>query len=82
LPFLIISPYAKVNFIDHTISDQSSIPRLIEDNWGLGRIRNQSFDAKADSLMNVFDFTAQGHHADKLLLNPSSGLQTTSTVMK
>ena len=76
LPFLIISPFAKVNFIDHTISDQSSTP---EDNWGLARIGNQSFDAKAG---NMFDFTARGHHSDKLLLNPSSGLQTTSTVMK
>ncbi|MFZ0510396.1 MAG: alkaline phosphatase family protein [Candidatus Nitrosopolaris sp.] len=81
LPFLIISPYAKVNFVDHSVSDQSSILRFIEDNWGLGRIGDQSFDAKAGSLMNMFDFTALGHHADNLLLNPSSGLQTT-TVMK
>jgi phospholipase C len=52
---------------------QTSIIRFIEDNWGLGRIGNQSFDAKAGSLMNMFDFAALGHHADKLLLNPSSG---------
>ena len=64
LPFLVISPYAK-----------ASIIRFIEDNWGLGRIGNQSFDAKADSLMNMFDFTTgAGHSAQKLLLNPSTGL--------
>jgi phospholipase C len=39
----------------------------------LGRIGNQSFDAKAGSLMNMFDFTAAGHRADKLFLNPLTG---------
>lgn len=37
LPLLIISPFAKTNFVDHSITDQSSILRFIEDNWGLGR---------------------------------------------
>src|SRR5215831_19128306 len=57
LPFLVISPYAKVNFVDHRLTDQTSIIKFIEDNWGLGRIGNQSFYAKAGSLMNMFDFT-------------------------
>jgi phospholipase C len=82
LPLLIISPYSKVNFIDHTITDQSSILRFIEDNWGLGRIGNQSFDSKAGSLMNMLDFSAAAHHADKLFLDPSTGLQNSSPVMK
>ena len=73
LPFLVISPYAKVNFVDHRLTDQTSIIRFIEDNWGLGRIGNQSFDAKAGSLMNMFDFTT-GQRAQKLFLNPSTGL--------
>src|SRR6187401_3042330 len=47
IPFLIISPYSKINFVDHQITDQSSILRLIEDNWDLGRIGEQSFDSKA-----------------------------------
>src|SRR5260370_38598959 len=33
LPLLVISPYAKKNFVDTTITDQSSILRFIEDNW-------------------------------------------------
>jgi phospholipase C len=82
LPLLIISPYSKVNFIDHTITDQSSILRFIEGNWGLGRIGNQSLDAKAGSLMNMFNFTIASHHADKLFLDPSTGLQNPSTVIK
>ena len=52
---LTISPYAKT-IIDHSISDRSSILRFIEDNWFLGRIGDQSFDSKAGTLENVFDF--------------------------
>jgi len=29
---MVISPYAKPNFVDHTLTDQSSIIRFIEDN--------------------------------------------------
>ena len=74
-PLLVISPYAKTNFVDHTITDQSSILRFIEDNWGLGRIGNQSFDSKAGSLMHMFDFTSNTQNAHKLFLDPSTGLR-------
>jgi phospholipase C len=76
LPLLIISPYAKTNFIDHGITDQSSILRFIEDNWSIGRIGDQSFDSKAGSLANMFDFASRSTHVNKLLLDPSTGLQT------
>lgn len=32
------SPWAKVNYVDHTLTDQSSLLRFIEDNWGLNYI--------------------------------------------
>ena len=38
LPLLVISPYARSNYVDHTLTDQTSILRFIEDNWSLGRI--------------------------------------------
>src|SRR5882724_11846969 len=44
LPLLVISPLARVNFVDHSVTDQSSILRFIEDNWELGRLGDQSFD--------------------------------------
>lgn len=72
LPLLIISPFAKANFVDHTITDQSSILKFIEDNWNLGRIGNQSFDEKAGSLLNIFDFT-QGNPSRRLILDPVAG---------
>jgi phospholipase C len=55
LPLLVISPYAKRNYVDHTLTDQTSILRFIEDNWGLGRIGDSSFDARAGSLAGLFD---------------------------
>jgi phospholipase C len=75
-PLLVISPFAKTNFVDHTITDQSSILRFIEDNWSLGRIGNQSFDALAGSLDNAFDFGHGEGHAQRLFLDPATGKPT------
>ncbi len=71
-PLLVISPYAKPNFVDHTLTDQSSILRFIEDNWLSGqRIGQGSFDAIANPITNMFDFN-QTPNA-KLILNPNLG---------
>jgi phospholipase C len=56
LPLLVISPFAKQNFVDHTITDQSSILRFIEDNWVDGERIDGSFDSRAGVLTNMFDF--------------------------
>lgn len=74
LPLLVISPYARENFVDHAITDQTSILRFIEENWGLGHIGNQSFDVRAGTLNHMFDFS----HADvnnQLYLDPITGEQ-------
>ncbi|MDP9885598.1 phospholipase C [Sinomonas atrocyanea] len=72
LPLLVVSPYAKSNFVDHAQTQQSSILRFIEDNWGLGRLGDGSFDATAGSLAGMFNFDAQPRR-DGLILDPSSG---------
>ena len=74
LPFLVISPYARVNYVDHTVTDQSSIIRFIEDYWGLPRIGSGSRVAIAGSILNMFDFTKTGTH--KVFLSPDSGVVT------
>jgi phospholipase C len=43
-PLLVLSPFAKKNFVDHTLTDQSSVLRFIEDNWKTGQIGGGSFD--------------------------------------
>jgi phospholipase C len=68
----VVSPFSKVNFVDHSVTDQSSILRFIEDNWSLGRIAGGSFDALAGSLDNLFDFSGR-HQAAPVFLNPTTG---------
>jgi len=63
-PLLVISPYAKPNFVDHTLTHQASVLRFIEDNWKLGFIDGPvappegtgSVDRYANSLDSMFDF--------------------------
>jgi phospholipase C len=74
LPLMVISPYAKRNFVDHTTTDQSSILRFIEDNWRLGRIGNGSYDALAGSLEKMFNFRGE-ERAGRLFLDPVTGLR-------
>jgi len=69
---MVISPYAKQNFVDHSITDQSSITRFIEDNWLNGERITGSFDAIAGSLDNMFNFEAAPNTAN-FLLSESSG---------
>jgi phospholipase C len=74
LPLIVVSPFAKANFVDHSLTDQSSIIRFVEDNWGTGRIGGGSFDALAGPLTNMFDFSEE-HESDErvLILDPTTG---------
>jgi phospholipase C len=73
LPLLVISPYAKVNYIDHTVTDQTSILRFVEDNWlGAQRIGDGSFDAVAGDIDGMFAFGRRAK-AERLWLDLSSG---------
>jgi phospholipase C len=74
LPFVVISPYARPNFVDHTTTDQSSIIRFIEDNWlGGERIGNGSFDSIAGTITNMFEFNHCREEDGILILNPTTG---------
>jgi phospholipase C len=72
LPLLVISLYARKNYVDHLTTDQSSILRFIEDNWSLGRIGNGSTDAIAGTLDGLFDFSGNTQ-APQLFLDPVTG---------
>jgi phospholipase C len=74
-PMMVISPWSKQNFVDHTLTDQTSVIRFVEDNWLNGeRIANGSFDTIANSIANMLDFTGKSK-TKKLILDPNSGLQ-------
>ncbi|WP_233805558.1 phospholipase C [Paraburkholderia sp. HP33-1] len=62
IPLIVISPYARSNYIDHTAITQASVVRFIEDNWlGGTRIGSGSHDATTGSIMSLFDFTNGGN---------------------
>jgi phospholipase C len=76
LPLLVISPFARKNFVDHSVTDQTSVLRFIEDNWLQGqRIGKGSFDALANSITQMFDFSQNDDDQGNgiLFLDPSTG---------
>src|SRR5262249_25395176 len=44
IPTLVISPYAKRDYISHTYTDHVSILKFIERNWGLRPLSSRSLD--------------------------------------
>jgi phospholipase C len=83
-PLIVISPWAKKNYVDHSVTDQASILRFIEDNWELGRVGGTSNDFKSGTLNNLFDFgdtddrgqwsrEKDERHHRVLFLSPSTG---------
>jgi hypothetical protein len=57
LPLLVISPYANRNYVDHSVTDQTSILRFIEDNWLDQQRIPGSFDSLAGKLNTMFNFS-------------------------
>jgi phospholipase C len=74
-PLLVVSPWARQNSVDHSLTDQSSVIGFIEDNWKLGRLGGGSFDASAGTLKHLFDF-GDGPRAGRLILDPATGQPT------
>jgi phospholipase C len=54
VPTLVISPWAKPGFIDHTQYEFSSLLRLAEDNFQLATLGHR--DSQVNDMMNSFDF--------------------------
>ncbi len=71
-PFMVISPYAKKNYVSHVRITQASIPQFIEDNWlNSQRIGGGSFDATTGSIVDMFNFNKKNSVA--LILDPTTG---------
>jgi phospholipase C len=72
-PLLVVSPWARHNYVDSSVTDQTSVIRFIEDNWLKGqRIGNGSFDTIANSISSLFDFH-QTVTNDLYILNENTG---------
>jgi phospholipase C len=74
LPLLVISPYSKVNHVDHSLTDQTSIIKFVEENWSTGKIGDGSYDSRAGSIKGMFDFwwpQARALHLDPVTGAPA-----------
>jgi phospholipase C len=73
IPFLVISPFARIDYVSHVRITQASVVHFIEDNWLHGqRLGHGSFDASAGSILNLFDFK-RPRPAPRLFLDESTG---------
>ena len=50
LPLIVISPWVRSNYVDHTVTDQTSVLRFIEDNWNLGRLGDAQWTPERSSV--------------------------------
>ena len=74
LPFLVVSPFAKPNYVSHDRVSLASVTRFIEDNWLNGaRLGGGSFDATAGSILDMFDFAAGGKNP-AVYVDPATGM--------
>jgi phospholipase C len=75
LPLLVISPWAKPNYVSHTVTDQSSVLRFIEDTFlNQQRIGQGSYDQIAGSIGDMLDFsTTSPQNGAVILLDATTG---------
>jgi phospholipase C len=73
---VVISPYARTNYVSQDLTNQASVVTFIENNWlGGQRIGDGSADAISGSLdaaNGVLDFNIKPHFTP-LILNPTTG---------
>jgi phospholipase C len=75
LPFVVISPYTRTNYVSSAQINQASVVKFIEDNWLHGERISDSFDATSGSLDahgGVLDFHTRPHFTP-VILNPTTG---------
>jgi len=79
LPLLVISAWAKKNFVSNTLTSQTSITKFIEDNWLNGQRIPGSFDSVTGSIEDMFQFFSFHHrlkhpeNGKPFILNPVTG---------
>ena len=56
-PLIVVSPYAKHNYVSHAQHEVASSLHFIEKIFGLTAIQTYTADARADALDDMFDFT-------------------------
>lgn len=65
VPAVVVSPWARANYVSHTVYDHTSILRLVETKWNLPALSNR--DANANNMLDCFDFASPAFLTPPLL---------------
>jgi phospholipase C len=57
VPAVVVSPWARRNYVSHLVHDHTSILRLVETKWNLSALTHR--DANATNLLDCLDLTAR-----------------------
>jgi phospholipase C len=77
VPAVIVSPYARPNYVSHHVHDHTSFLKLIETKWNLPALTYR--DANATNLLDALDFHRQPAFLDPPIL-PGPGVAPTGCV--
>ena len=75
LPFIVISPWTRDNYVSHNMTNTASVVKFIEDNWLHGQRIPGSYDAVSGSIDapgGLLDFHVRPHF-QPVILNPTTG---------
>jgi phospholipase C len=68
VPKIIVSPFARRGYVDHTVFDHTSVLRFIEWRWKLDPLTER--DATAANLADVLDFSKRNLAAPAYAVDP------------
>lgn len=74
VPTVVVSPYARKDYVSHSIYDQTSILAMVERKWNLPALTYR--DANANDLMGFLDFDQPGFTDPPTLAAPASDPRT------
>ena len=75
MPFIVISPYTRANYVSNKLINQASVVKFIEDNWLRGERISGSFDAVSGSIDGpggLLNFRGRPHFTP-VILDPTTG---------
>jgi phospholipase C len=84
VPLIVISPYARQNYISHAEGEFASFDKFIEWNWQTDNLGQRDSRPQTSDLRDFFDFKQNPqaplvlplHHRNPLLIVPTSGADT------
>jgi phospholipase C len=74
VPTVVVSPFARPNYVSHQVHDHTSILKLIETKWNLGALTYR--DANADDMLDSLDLVGPPAYIEPPTLPASGKLAT------